>query len=134
MMPAYYRHIMSNKDTLLTPFFGLHKVSVGHTTYWFLIMGSVFPTYLKMNRMYDLKGSTRHREVKPHEKGKDGTVFKDNDFVEQNMCIHVGPKVAKLLKAQLERDAKLLKSHKIIDYSVLLGVHYITPKEKEVNK
>lgn len=122
---SYYRHVMSNADTLMTKFFGLHKVKpADQACKRFLIMGSVFPTHLPIDRLFDVKGSTYHRSVKATERGKDGTVYKDNDFVEQGMKIVIGPAVKARLEQQLKKDVELLEGLKIIDYSILIGVHY----------
>lgn len=125
-MSHYYRHIMSNPDSTLNKFFGMHKVKPSSgQPFYFLIMGSVFPSTLKMHRTFDLKGSTRNRSVKASARGKDGTVYKDNDFVEQNVKVVLGNEMADKLKKQIRKDLLLLETLKIIDYSVLLGMHYI---------
>lgn len=121
----YYRHIMSGSDSLMTKFFGLHKVKpADQGCKWFLIMGSVFPTHLPIDRLFDIKGSTHNRSVKATERDKDGTVYKDNDFIEQGMKIVVGAAVKQKLEQQLRKDVELLESLRIIDYSILIGVHY----------
>lgn len=125
-MATYYRHMMSNPNTLVNKFFGLHKVKPSHggsRFCWFLIMGSVFPSSLPMHLTFDLKGATRNRTVKPSEQGKPGTVYKDNDFTNQKISFDVGAK-ADQLKLQLAKDIKLLETLKIIDYSVLCGIHF----------
>jgi 1-phosphatidylinositol-4-phosphate 5-kinase len=125
-MSTYYRHMMSNPNTLVNKFFGLHKVKPSHGNSrfcWFLIMGSVFPSTLPMHLIFDLKGATRNRTVKPSEQGQPGTVYKDNDFTNQKISFDVGS-LSDALKLQLTKDTKLLETLKIIDYSVLCGIHF----------
>lgn len=125
-MATYYRHMMGNPNTLVNKFFGLHKVKPSHggsRFCWFLIMGSVFPSTLPMHLTFDLKGATRNRTVKPSEQGQPGTVYKDNDFTNQKISFDVGS-LAEPLKLQLTKDIKLLETLKIIDYSVLCGIHF----------
>jgi len=125
-MATYYRHMMANPNTLVNKFFGLHKVKPSHggsRFCWFLIMGSVFPSTLPMHLTFDLKGATRNRTAKPSEQGKPGTVYKDNDFTNQKISFDVGT-LAEPLKLQLTKDIKLLETLKIIDYSVLCGIHF----------
>lgn len=124
-MRHYYRHLMSNPNTVINKFFGLHKVKPAGRPFYFLIMGSIFPPTLKIHRLFDLKGSTRNRSVKKSQRNKVGTCYKDNDFVEQRMKIVVDDGMMAKLKTQLKKDVALLEEMRIIDYSVLLGMHYV---------
>jgi hypothetical protein len=77
-----------------------------------------------MHLIFDLKGATRNRTAKPSEQGQPGTVYKDNDFTNQKISFDVGGSLAEPLKLQLTKDIKLLETLKIIDYSVLCGIHF----------
>jgi len=77
-----------------------------------------------MHLLFDLKGSTHGRSAKPSKQGERGTVYKDNDFVSQKITFDVGP-FTEALKAQLQKDVKMLEHLKIIDYSVLCGIHFL---------
>lgn len=87
----------------------------------FVIMHSVFDSPVKIDTIYDLKGSRIGRSATQKER-ESGGVLKDNDIVENNVKIHLGSKREPFLK-QLERDANFLASLNIMDYSLLLGVH-----------
>jgi len=95
MLPQYYKHIRDNPNTLLTRFYGMHRVKMHdlQSKIRFVIMGSVFYTEKEVHRIYDLKGSRQGRESTEKEKQSPGCVRKDNDLVEDfekkgfKMCI-----------------------------------------------
>lgn len=54
---------------------------------------------LKVHKKYDLKGSTVDREASQKEREKDHPTFKDNDFLNDGVKIHIGEEAKeKLLK------------------------------------
>eukprot|EP01083_Nonionella_stella_P151971 486454_1 len=63
----YYQHMTHEKDSLISQFFGLYKVDIEYQKpVYILIQKSVLyshPQKLKMNKLYDLKGSTFGREA-----------------------------------------------------------------------
>jgi hypothetical protein len=104
-------------------YLGMHRVKMYHLRRktHFVIMRSVFDSPITIHTIYDLKGSRIGRSATPAEKAGGG-VLKDNDIVENNVKMHLGPKREAFLK-QLERDSMFLASLNIMDYSLLLGVH-----------
>ena len=129
----YYEHIRNYPNTLLTFIFGLHKLlySKGgpkmHRLY-FIVLGNIFSSGLEIHQRYDLKGSTYGRTTKPTE---DLTVArKDVDFMNAKMKISIGPKRADDLLKQLQKDTEFLQMYKIIDYSLLVGIHNLDPSEQ----
>jgi len=124
IMPQYYEHVMKYPNTLLARFFGMHRVKPHkRPEHHFLIMGSVFSTRKTIDRVYDLKGSTHGRRTNPEERTRPGCVFKDNDFLEDNAKILLGPELTSKFLEQLRIDVELLTRLGIMDYSLLLGVH-----------
>ena len=70
ILKSYYDHLtVDNPDTLISRIFGLHKIlfyrKKSKTTkkIYFCIMNNVFNTVNKIDRRYDLKGSTRGRST-----------------------------------------------------------------------
>lgn len=124
IIPMYYDHIMKYPNTLLSRFYGMHRVRfMGQREKHFLVMGSVFYTRRPMDIVYDLKGSVQGRSVTEAEKMSKSCVYKDNDFLERNEKISLGPEIAKELKEQIEIDVEFLRSLDIMDYSLLVGIH-----------
>jgi len=122
IMPQYYSYIRKHPHSLLTKFFGMHRVKPHRREHiYFLIMGSVFYSKegLEIHEQYDLKGSTKGRKAGPNEIMK-----KDLDLLANGVYIHVGRDKAKLFKQQLLFDTEFLRKNQIMDYSLLVGIHY----------
>mmetsp|Transcript_38590 Transcript_38590/g.64781 ORF Transcript_38590/g.64781 Transcript_38590/m.64781 type:complete len:278 (+) Transcript_38590:1737-2570(+) len=102
----------------------------GRKKFYFIIMESVFYTARYIHLIYDLKGSSYRREATDKDIDRDPTqnftctVLKDNDLRESGQKITIGEEKAKEMQKQLEADAKFLQSQGIIDYSLLIGIHY----------
>ena len=65
-LPAYYAHVAAHPDTLLTRFYGVHRIQpsgVGKVR--FVVMNNFFATDLPLHRKFDLKGSTYKRTAGP---------------------------------------------------------------------
>lgn len=124
ILPAYYHHVMRYENTLLTRFFGLHRVKPHkRPKVHFLIFGSVFFRSRFIHKTFDLKGSSHGRSATEEEKQSDLCVQKDNDFRDQKVRIRIGAGRARVLKDQLERDVEFLHALSLMDYSLLLGIH-----------
>jgi 1-phosphatidylinositol-4-phosphate 5-kinase len=121
----FQQFIIQNPNTLLTRFYGIYRVKLaGSKTMRFLIMGSVFYTHNFIHEMYDLKGSLEGRKATPKEREQEVPVLKDLDFLEGKMKIRIDPEKSKILASQLDRDSQFLQKLNIMDYSLLLGIHY----------
>ena len=72
--------------------------------------------------MFDLKGSVTGRDAKPGE-----NVKKDNDVRRglPDSAFALPSAVHQSMRRQVERDSTFLKEMKIMDYSMLVGVHYV---------
>ncbi|KAL9675211.1 hypothetical protein QQ045_003412 [Rhodiola kirilowii] len=128
MLPAYYNHVRSFENTLVTRFFGLHCVKLtgsAQKKVRFVIMGNLFCTAYTIHRRFDLKGSSLGRMTdKPESEIDPTTTLKDLDlnylfrlqktwFQENSFC------------RQVDRDCDLLEQERIMDYSLLVGVHFV---------
>lgn len=121
ILPAYYRHVRANPHTLLSQFYGLHRVKLqGGRKVHFVIMNNLFPPHRDIHEMYDLKGSLVKREqmsTKAH------AVLKDMNWVKRGRYLELGPQKRELLAMQLRSDVALLQRLNIMDYSMLIGLH-----------
>ena len=70
ILPSYYSHLTNYPDTLITRFYGIHKISFFKKSLstakviYFVIMNNVFVTSKAIAVRYDLKGSTIGRTTK----------------------------------------------------------------------
>lgn len=123
----YYRHMRENEDSLIVRFFGLHKVRLAPEQRYItvVVMENIFhnPDELEMHRRFDLKGSwvgrrtLRSTQSSDHYKG----TLKDLDLGEEKVMI--GSENKEQLMEQLQRDVAFLTKCRIMDYSLLLGIH-----------
>ncbi|XP_022967571.1 phosphatidylinositol 4-phosphate 5-kinase 8-like [Cucurbita maxima] len=126
MLPKYYGHVKEHENTLITKFFGLHRITIyGHRKVRFVVMGNMFCTELKIHRRYDLKGSTLGRYTHG-DKSRDGITMKDLDLSYE---FHMDKLLRQSLFKQISLDCMFLESLNIIDYSLLLGVHFRAPEK-----
>lgn len=125
ILKDYHEHVKANPHTLLSRFYGLHRVKLPHgRKIHFVIMNNLFPPHRDIHETYDLKGSSIGREY-PEEKAaaKSGAVLKDLNWLKRGREIELGPEKRALLEAQLRSDVALLQRLNIMDYSLLIGLH-----------
>ncbi|XP_051550898.1 phosphatidylinositol 4-phosphate 5-kinase type-1 gamma-like isoform X2 [Myxocyprinus asiaticus] len=132
LLPGYYMNLNQNPRTLLPKFFGLYCVQSGGKNIRMVVMNNVLPRVVHMHLKYDLKGSTYKRRASKKEREKARPTFKDLDFM-QDMPdgLMLDTDTHNALVKTLQRDCLVLESFKIMDYSLLLGVHNIDQAEKE---
>lgn len=85
-------------------------------------MGNLFCAEHRIHRRYDLKGSSYGRKSDKFEEDIDEeTTLKDLDL---NFVFRMQRSWHKQLHEQLKRDCVFLESEGIMDYSLLVGVHF----------
>nr|XP_043627884.1 phosphatidylinositol 4-phosphate 5-kinase 9-like [Erigeron canadensis]XP_043627892.1 phosphatidylinositol 4-phosphate 5-kinase 9-like [Erigeron canadensis] len=125
MLPDYHRHVRTYENTLITKFFGLHRIKPSSgQKFRFVVMGNMFCTELRIHRRFDLKGSSLGRSADKVEIDEN-TILKDLDL---NYCFYLEPSWCGALLKQIEIDSNFLEAQNIMDYSLLLGVHYRAPR------
>ncbi|VDK64713.1 unnamed protein product, partial [Cylicostephanus goldi] len=90
-------------------------------------MNNLLPQNVTMHEKYDLKGSTYKRLASKMERAKASPTLKDLDFIENHP--HEGlimdPVSYDSLLRTISRDCLVLESFKIMDYSLLVGIHNV---------
>jgi len=125
ILREYYNHARDNPDTLLSQFYGLHRVKLpfGRKIH-FVIMNNLFPPHRDIHKTFDLKGSTIGRETKEEDlASQPRSTLKDLNWIRRNLHLELGPTKRGAFIKQMERDVDLLKRLKIMDYSLLVGIH-----------
>ncbi|KAJ7988434.1 hypothetical protein DPEC_G00323510 [Dallia pectoralis] len=128
LLPGYYMNLNQNLRTLLPKFYGLYCIQCSGVTLRIVVMNNVLPRALCMHYKYDLKGSTYKRRASRKEHAKSSPTFKDLDFQEMFEGLFFEADTYSALMKTLQRDCRVLESFKIMDYSLLLGVHVLNKK------
>ncbi|XP_066504478.1 phosphatidylinositol 4-phosphate 5-kinase type-1 gamma isoform X2 [Hoplias malabaricus] len=132
LLPGYYMNLNQNPRTLLPKFFGLYCVQSGGKNIRVVVMNNILPRVVRMHLKYDLKGSTYKRRASKKEREKARPTFKDLDFMQDIMeGLMLDADTYNALVKTLQRDCLVLESFKIMDYSLLLGVHNLDQAERE---
>lgn len=124
----YYSYMQKNPDSLIVRLYGMHKVRLAREQRYItvVVMDNIFynSEMLSMHERYDLKGSKIGRRVlKGNE--KPGSKFKKTlKDLDMNSRVVIGSDSKEQLIEQLQSDVEFLASVKIMDYSMLLGIHH----------
>ena len=73
------------------------------------------------------------REASQKEREKNHPTFKDNDFLNDGVKIHIGEEAKSKLMETLAADVEFLTKLHIMDYSLLLGVHDVDAAAEEAD-
>lgn len=124
LLPQYYMNLRQNPRTLLPKFFGQYCYICGGKNIRLIIMNNLLPSTIKMHQKYDLKGSTYKRKASSNERSKPSPTFKDLDFMEHHKeGFILEPAIYEELMKTIASDLRVLESFKIMDFSLLVGVH-----------
>nr|ODN87070.1 1-phosphatidylinositol-4-phosphate 5-kinase [Cryptococcus depauperatus CBS 7841] len=125
ILKDYHIHVKENPQTLLSRFYGLHRVKLPRgPKIHFVIMNNLFPPHRDIHETYDLKGSAFGREYPEDQaRKKPRAVLKDKNWVNRRRSLELGPEKRALLAEQLKRDTEFLKRMRVMDYSLLVGIH-----------
>ena len=109
-----------NPHSLLCRVVGLHCVQMYSLRLRFIVMQSVFLTPVQIHERYDIKGSTVDRHTGRVGRKK-GLVLKDLDLLNNLILEHTD---REQFVQQCKDDSAFLLRHDVMDYSLLLGIHY----------
>ncbi|KAI0509554.1 hypothetical protein F5B22DRAFT_616755 [Xylaria bambusicola] len=125
ILKDYYNHVIDNPNTLLSQFYGLHRVKMPYgKKIHFVVMNNLFPPHKDIHTTFDLKGSTIGRDYREEDLEKNPrATLKDLNWLRRKRHLELGLQRRQLFLQQLQSDVKLLQKLKIMDYSLLIGVH-----------
>ncbi|XP_013634886.1 PREDICTED: phosphatidylinositol 4-phosphate 5-kinase 4-like [Brassica oleracea var. oleracea] len=125
MLAAYYNHVRAFENTLVIKFYGLHCVKLTGTIQKkvrFVIMGNLFCSEYSIHRRFDLKGSSLGRTTdKPESQINSNTILKDLDL---NFIFRLQKAWFQEFTRQVDKDCEFLEQERIMDYSLLVGIHF----------
>ncbi|XP_037130254.1 phosphatidylinositol 4-phosphate 5-kinase type-1 alpha-like isoform X1 [Syngnathus acus] len=132
LLPGYFMNINQNKRTLLPKFYGLYCIQAGGKNIRIVVMNNLLPRIIPMHLKYDMKGSTYKRRASPKEREKGNPTYKDLDFIQDLPDgLQLEPDNYNALCKTIQRDCLLLQSFKIMDYSLLMGIHNMDQANRE---
>ena len=156
ILPHYFRYMIKNPNSFINQYYGLHRVKMPHLNrkIHFVVMNNILHTPKPIHTLYDLKGATYSgRYVK---RSKFETASKDSKvcgkdlnfqgFTDDNKSsnkkntgqsvskyrqwLKIGKAERKLAFVdQIAADSVFLAKMKIMDYSLLIGVHGRDPQQ-----
>eukprot|EP00088_Acartia_fossae_P025178 TRINITY_DN2600_c0_g1_i8.p1 TRINITY_DN2600_c0_g1~~TRINITY_DN2600_c0_g1_i8.p1 ORF type:complete len:762 (-),score=194.16 TRINITY_DN2600_c0_g1_i8:180-2465(-) len=132
LLAGYYMNLQQNPRTLLPKFFGMFCYQCNQKNIRLIVMNNLLPSSVKMHLKFDLKGSTYKRKASKHERSKKSPTYKDLDF--DNLLpegLLLEPETYNALINTMRRDCRVLESFKIMDYSLLVGIHNLDLAAKE---
>ncbi|XP_073290096.1 phosphatidylinositol 4-phosphate 5-kinase 1 [Primulina huaijiensis] len=123
MLLSYYQHVCRYENSLVTKFYGVHCVKpVGGVKTRFIVMGNLFCSEYRIHRRFDLKGSSHGRTTdKRQEEIDETTTLKDLDL---NFVFRLQTNWYQEVIKQIDRDCQFLEAEGIMDYSLLVGLHF----------
>ncbi|KAI0895227.1 SAICAR synthase-like protein [Annulohypoxylon nitens] len=133
ILKDYYEHVTNNPNTLLSQFYGLHRVKMPYgKKIHFVVMNNLFPPHRDIHTTFDLKGSTVGRDYREEDLEKNPrATLKDLNWLRRKRNLELGIQKKQLFLQQLERDVRLLQKLKIMDYSLLIGIHDLRKGNEE---
>ncbi|XP_043481408.1 phosphatidylinositol 4-phosphate 5-kinase type-1 alpha isoform X7 [Leptopilina heterotoma] len=132
LLPGYYMNLNQNPRTLLPKFFGLYCYRCNSKNIRLVAMNNLLPSAVKLHQKYDLKGSTYKRKASRSERAKSSPTYKDLDFMEHHAeGIFLEADTYSALVKTIQRDCRVLESFKIMDYSLLVGIHNLDQAARE---
>ncbi|XP_031832532.2 phosphatidylinositol 4-phosphate 5-kinase 59B isoform X11 [Nomia melanderi] len=132
LLPGYYMNLNQNPRTLLPKFFGLYCYRCNSKNVRLVAMNNLLPSSVKLHQKYDLKGSTYKRKASKTERSKSSPTYKDLDFMEHHSDgIFLEADTYSALVKTIQRDCRVLESFKIMDYSLLVGIHNLDQAARE---
>jgi len=124
LLPKYHQYVVEHScKTLLPQYMGMYRLTLNNSEHYMIVMKNVFSPKHRVQTKYDLKGSTVQRDASDKEKKKELPTFKDNDFVKANIKLHLDADVREEFLTKLKNDAEFLAKLKLMDYSLLVGIH-----------
>uniref|UniRef100_A0A3B3DJM8 Phosphatidylinositol 5-phosphate 4-kinase type-2 alpha n=1 Tax=Oryzias melastigma TaxID=30732 RepID=A0A3B3DJM8_ORYME len=132
ILKKYHQFIVEcHGNTLLPQFLGMYRLTVDGDETYMIVTRNVFSHRLSVYKKYDLKGSTVAREASDKEKAKELPTYKDNDFINDGQKIYIDGENKKMFLEKLRKDVEFLAQLKLMDYSLLVGIHDVERAEQE---
>jgi 1-phosphatidylinositol-4-phosphate 5-kinase len=133
ILKDYYNHVQENPNTLLSQFYGLHRVKIPYgRKIHFVVMNNLFPPHRDIHHTFDLKGSTIGRDFREEDlESNPRATLKDLNWLRRDLHLELGPTKKQAFIEQMQKDVKLMQKLHIMDYSMLIGIHDLEKGNEE---
>uniref|UniRef100_A0AAY3ZVJ2 Phosphatidylinositol 5-phosphate 4-kinase type-2 alpha n=1 Tax=Denticeps clupeoides TaxID=299321 RepID=A0AAY3ZVJ2_9TELE len=119
ILKKYHQYIVEcHGNTLLPQFLGMYRLTVDGDETYMIVTRNVFSYRLPVYKKYDLKT-------------KELPTYKDNDFINDGQKIYIHEENKKAFLEKLKNDVEFLAQLKLMDYSLLVGIHDVERGEQE---
>ena len=132
ILPDYELHLTENPESVISRIYGIYTIRMRKiATVHLMLMANtlMFRNANNIERVFDLKGSTVSREIHIDEKTKNTTTLKDTNYLkiqkQDDLFEFMDEDIVKL-RSVIEADVEFLRTHKIMDYSLLLSAERYT--------
>mmetsp|Transcript_32600 Transcript_32600/g.56594 ORF Transcript_32600/g.56594 Transcript_32600/m.56594 type:complete len:483 (-) Transcript_32600:1504-2952(-) len=129
MVSSLSSHLHNYMGSYLSRILGIFKVErTGKSSFNVMLIECLIPPITELTCTFDMKGSVdgRRRLKDPFivsiDKIPNGIVCKDLDFLQTQRRLQIDPSDYRVLMQTLERDVEYLRSQKVMDYSMLVGI------------
>jgi hypothetical protein len=136
ILSGYHLQLVQ-RSTIFNRYIGLYSVrlqtSISTIEIFVVIMANAFTPSLRINEIFDLKGSKIKRKLTGHLSADKLHKLKDMDFMELypgGICIPTN--IYQKLKIVIANDAKVLKKLNVTDFSLILGIRHLDMSESEM--
>uniref|UniRef100_A0A8C7YUJ6 Phosphatidylinositol 5-phosphate 4-kinase type-2 gamma n=1 Tax=Oryzias sinensis TaxID=183150 RepID=A0A8C7YUJ6_9TELE len=128
----FFQYIVTcHGSTLLPQFLAMYRVTVESEDTYLLVMRNMFSHRLPTHRKYELKVTTSEPLMRIQCMVKDLPGHKDADFRNNVQKLYVSAEEKEKLMEKLNRDIEFLVRMRIMDYSLLLGIHDVERAERD---
>jgi len=142
ILPAYKKYVVEREGRSFIQYFGCHSIPLRWkyaSRVFFVVMRNFLPVHMWL--AFDLKGATANRRALaaesllqrqdgrvPRESGNEGYgTLRDWEWMDIAMTVDVDPEDKVELAEILASDAAFLSSQGLLDYSLLVGIHRLSP-------
>ena len=136
ILPTYYKYVMECEDTMIPRFFGLIRIKTRTgRNIRMVVMNNLLPLTRKVHEKYDLKGSTLGRWATDEEKRSPHVTLKDRDLnTKHEGGLALPERSLKKMQEQIQNDCQWLRQHHIMDYSLLLLLHFPSRRDSDYDE
>jgi len=132
-----YHLQLTQRSTIFNRYVGLYcirlQVAISTIEIYVAVMANAFTPALKINEIFDLKGSKIKRKLTGDLSTEKLYKLKDMDFMDLYPAgIRIPTNIYQKLKLVIANDVKVLKKLNITDFSLILGVRHLDMSEVQL--